>query len=337
MHIKEEISTGNFTSIEQEFNNRFTPEADKIMKSLASLGSPNPQEAHNKINELIHKTLFEMRREKMEALCEKTGRNLICYVSAWLQSSSMNPEILINDNDMNGLMNAVSGIKDRSKGLDILLHTPGGVVTATESIVIYLRKLFNLDIRVIVPHMAMSAGTMIACSSKKIIMGKESSLGPIDPQYHNVPAQGVLKEFERAMNETVSAPNRALIWREIIQQYRPSFVGECDNIVKMSYELVEGWMLDCMFKNSRNKKEKVKRIMDELSSHDASKVHDRHYDYQKCKKLGLKVSPLENDQDMQEAVLSLYHCYLLSIYRLPNAIKFIENQNGQTFIVNGKR
>ena len=32
-------------------------------------------------------------------------------------------------------------------------------------------------------------------------MGKESSLGPIDPQYHNVPAQGVLKEFERAMNK----------------------------------------------------------------------------------------------------------------------------------------
>ena len=58
-----------------------------------------------------------------------------------------------------------------------------------------------MDIRVIVPHMAMSAGTMIACSSREIIMGKESSLGPIDPQYHNVPAQGVLKEFERAMNK----------------------------------------------------------------------------------------------------------------------------------------
>ena len=61
-------------------------------------------------------------------------------------------------------------------------------------------------------------------------MGKESSLGPIDPQYHNVPAQGVLKEFERAMNETMMAPNKSLIWKEIIQQYRPSFVGECKNV-----------------------------------------------------------------------------------------------------------
>lgn len=326
---------GNFTSIEQEFNTRIAPEVNSILQSQS--GSANPQNVQNQINELFKNTLFNMRKEKMQALCEITGRNLICYISAWLQSTSTNPEILINDNDMNGLMNAVSGIADRTKGLDIMLHTPGGVVTATESIVNYLRKLFDMDIRVIVPHMAMSAGTMIACSSKEIIMGKESSLGPIDPQYHNVPAQGILKEFERAINETISSPNKSLIWKEIIQQYRPSFVGECENVVKMSHDLVEGWMLNCMFKHSRRKKEKVKTIMDELASHDASKVHDRHYDYLKCKKLGLKVVALEDNQDLQEAVLSLYHCYLLSIYRLQNSIKFIENQNGQTFVINGKR
>lgn len=326
---------GNFTSIEQEFNIRIAPEVDRILKSQTN--NKNPQATQNQINDLIQNTLFKMRNERMQTLCNVTGRNLICYISAWLQSSSNNPEIQINDNDMNGLMNAVSGIKDRSKGLDIMLHTPGGVVTATESIVNYLRKIFKMDIRVIVPHMAMSAGTMIACSSKEIIMGKESSLGPIDPQYHNVPAQGILKEFERAMMETMSSPNRSLIWKEIIQQYRPSFVGECENVVKMSHDLVEGWMLDCMFKKSPKRQEIVKTILDELASHDASKVHDRHYDYLKCKKLGLKVTALECNQELQEAVLSLYHCYLLSIYRLPNTIKFIENQNGQTFVINGNR
>ncbi len=326
---------GNFTSIEAEFNSRLTPQVNVIMQSPQTVN--NPQLVQNQIHDLISSTLLQMRIEKMHALCDITGRNLICYISAWLQSSATNPEILINDNDMNGLMNAVSGITDRSKGLDILLHTPGGVVTATESIVNYLRKMFNMDIRVIVPHMAMSAGTMIACSSKEIIMGKESSLGPIDPQYHNVPAQGVLKEFERAMNETITFPNRSLIWKEIINQYRPTFVGECENVVKMSHDLVEGWLLDCMFKRSRNKQDRVKTILDELASHDASKVHDRHYDYLKCKKIGLKVTALEDNQELQEAVLSLYHCYLLSIYRLTNTIKFIENQNGQTFVINGQR
>lgn len=326
---------GNYTSIEQEYITRINPKVDNIIKSATNGISQSV--IQNKVNDVIQSTLFEMRKEKMQALCSITNRNLICYFSAWLQSSFMNPEVQINDNDMNGLMNAISGIDDRSIGLDIMLHTPGGVVTATESIVNYLRKMFNMDIRVIVPHMAMSAGTMIACSSKEIIMGKESSLGPIDPQYHNVPAQGVLKEFERAMNETMVSPNRSLIWKEIIQQYRPSFVGECENVVKMSYALVEGWMLDCMFKGYRNKQEKVTAILDELASHDASKVHDRHYDYLKCKQLGLKVTALEDDQDLQDAVLSLYHCYLLSVYRLPSAIKFIENQNGQTFVINGKR
>ena len=168
-------------------------------------------------------------------------------------------------------------------------------------------------------------------------MGKESSLGPIDPQYHNVPAQGVLKEFERAMNETMMAPNKSLIWKEIIQQYRPSFVGECENVVKMSHDLVEGWLLDCMFKKSKNKKKLVKTILDELASHDASKVHDRHYDFSKCKRLGLKVIALEKNQLLQDKVLSLYHSYILSIYRLPSTIKYIENQNGQTFVIRGQR
>ena len=326
---------GNFTSIEAEFNKRVNAEIGKILTNPTVNG--NPQATQNKINEQIQKTLLAMRIEKMQALHKKTNRNIICYVSAFLQSSVNNPEFQINDNDMNGFMNAISGIKDRSKGLDLVLHTPGGVVTATESIVGYLRKMFNMDIRVIVPHMAMSAGTMIACSSKEIIMGKESSLGPIDPQYHNVPAQGVLKEFKQAMDETMKSPNRSLIWKEIIQQYRPTFVGECDNVVKMSHDLVNGWLQDCMFKKNPKKAARAKTILDELASHDASKVHDRHYDYVKCKRLGLKVTALEKDQELQEAVLSLYHCYLLSIYRNSNSLKYIESQNGQTFVINGQR
>ena len=326
---------GNFTDIEREFNEKLNNELLNILNNPQFQN--NQQLIKQKIDEQIDSILREMRFSKMQELCNVTNRNLICYISAWLQSPSSNPEVLINDNDMNGLMNAVSGITDRTKGLDILLHTPGGGVTATESIVSYLRNMFNMDIRVIVPHMAMSAGTMIACSSREIIMGKESSLGPIDPQYHNVPAQGVLKEFERAMNETMMAPNKSLIWKEIIQQYRPSFVGECENVVKMSHDLVEGWLLDCMFKKSKNKKKLVKTILDELASHDASKVHDRHYDFSNCKRLGLKVIALEKNQLLQDKVLSLYHSYILSIYRLPSTIKYIENQNGQTFVIRGQR
>lgn len=318
---------GNYTHIANEY-------ATLIQTKLQGIANiPQNQQI---INDTISSTLMELRKSKMKQIYDITNRNIICYFSAWLQASKGNPEFSINDNDMNGIMNAVSGL-DKKKGLDLILHTPGGVVTATESIVNYLRKIFDCDIRVIVPHMAMSAGTMIACASKEIIMGKESSLGPIDPQYRGVPAQGVLLEFERAIKETQQDPSRALIWREIIQQYRPTFIGECDNAVSLAHELVGGWLKTCMFKRSKKRNTIVEKLLEELASHSASKVHDRHYDYVKCKELGLKVVALEKNQDLQDAVLSLYHAYICSIYKLPNTIKFIENHEGQAFIINGQR
>lgn len=101
---------------------------------------------------------------------------------------------------MNGFMMAVHKL-ERSKGLDLVLHTPGGSIASTESIVRYLHLMFDHDIRVIVPQIAMSAGTMIACSSREIILGKQSSLGPIDPQMRGIPAQGVISEFKKALDD----------------------------------------------------------------------------------------------------------------------------------------
>ena len=122
-----------------------------------------------------------VRRKYLDKLSKYTGRNVIAYYSGFLTKPTA-PNTDINDSDMSGFMNALKGI-DPTKGLDLLLHTPGGNPTAAESIVKYLRTKFDSDIRIIVPHMAMSAGTMIACCGKEIVMGKHSSLGPIDPQF----------------------------------------------------------------------------------------------------------------------------------------------------------
>lgn len=316
---------GNFTEVEKEFS-------DKLNKNIQS----NAQLSQDKLALLINTTLLEMRIKAMKKLSEKTNRNVICYYSAWQQTTNGNPEVMINDGDMNGFMNAINKM-DKSKGLDLILHTPGGVTTATESLVNYIKKCFKNNFRVIVPHMAMSAGTMIACSSKIILMGKQSSLGPIDPQYRNVPAEGVIEEFNQAFKDTLQDPNKSLIWKEIIQQYRPTFVGECENVIKLSHDLVENWLKDNMFKHYKNKDEIVKKILAELASHKNSKVHDKHYDSEKCKKLGLKIFDIEKDQELQDLILTIHHTYILSIFRIPTLIKLIENQNGQTFILNGPR
>lgn len=120
-----------------------------------------------------------IRRKYISDLSKITGRNVITYYSGWLsRQNTANTDI--NDSDMDGFMNCVHEL-DCSKGLDLILHTPGGSPNAAEAIVNYLRDKFKKDIRVIVPQLAMSAGTMMACASKTIIMGKQSSLGPIDP------------------------------------------------------------------------------------------------------------------------------------------------------------
>jgi ClpP class serine protease len=98
---------------------------------------------------------------------------------------------------MTGFMTVINKL-DRSLGLDLILHTPGGEINATEALVNYLRYAFDGNIRALVPHQAMSAGTMIALACKSIVMGAHSSLGPIDPQVGGAPAHGILEEFRKA-------------------------------------------------------------------------------------------------------------------------------------------
>ena len=147
--------------------------------------------------------LDTVRRKYIAALSAKTGRTTIVYYSGWLSTQTITPLLVINDDDKMGFMQAAHNV-DHGAGLDLILHTPGGSVTAAESIVDYLLKVFKGDLRVIVPQIAMSAGSMIACASREIIMGKQSNLGPIDPQVNGLPAYGVLDEFDRAVKDSAS-------------------------------------------------------------------------------------------------------------------------------------
>lgn len=325
----------NFTNIELQFNTQCT---QLITQFLTSNTNPDPNYVNQELSNIRVNVINQLRQQYLSQLSTYTNRNVIAYYSTFLQGNLMstNPELMINDNDLNGFMNAVSGL-NKSKGLDLILHTPGGVTTATEAIVKYLRKCFNCDIRVIVPHMAMSAGTMIACSAKEIILGKQSSLGPIDPQYRNVPAEGVIDEFNRAIKDITANPQMSLVWKEIISQYRPTFLGECQYAIDLSKNLLTEWLSSCMFKKSRQKQAKVSKVVNGLASHSFSKLHDKHYDYDDCKKIGLKVVKLEADAALQDAVLSIHHSYVLSSYVLPGSLKFIENNQGQTFVISGKK
>lgn len=273
-----------------------------------------------------------IRRRYIRKLSDLTGRNVIVYYSGWLQKPSVEG-IHIHDGDKNGFMSVIHGL-DRSKGLDLVLHTPGGEIAATESIVDYLRSMFGTNIRSIVPQLAMSAGTMISCACQEIVMGKHSSLGPIDPQLGGgIPAHGLIEEFKRAWEEIQNDPRRAAVWHPILQRYHPTLIGECEKALDWSDKLVREWLKTGMFSNLKNPTAKISKIMNELGDHAVNLSHSRHLSAEKCRQMGLKIKMLEDagSSDLQDAVLTLHHSCIHTLSGTV-ACKIIENQNGTAVI-----
>lgn len=75
--------------------------------------------------------------------------------------------------------------------IDLILHTPGGLVLATEQIARALIR-HKAKVTVFVPHYAMSGGTMLALAADEIVMDANAVLGPVDPQLGNMAAASVL-------------------------------------------------------------------------------------------------------------------------------------------------
>lgn len=225
---------------------------------------------------------------------------------------------------------AIHGL-DVAQGVDLILHTPGGGIAAAESLVDYLRRMFGKNMRAIVPHLAMSAGTMIACACQSIVMGKHSNLGPIDPQLHGLPAAAVKKEIERALAEIKADPGAMAVWQFILQKYNPTFIGQCEQAVEWAQKFVRDNLENVMFEGDPDATTKAEGIVKALSDVDTNKSHERHLHLDQCEKIGLKIIPLEDDQELQNLVLTTHHCFLHSL-SISGASKIVENQSGAMFV-----
>ena len=290
------------------------PKWNEVLREIQ--GHPGPPDA--------------VRRKYIRQLYDFSHRNVIAYYSGWLQKPGLMGGAL-DDDDKNGFMTTIHQL-DRTKGLDLILHTPGGSVGATESIVNYLHKMFGSDIRAIVPQLAMSGGTMIACACKEIIMGKQSNLGPIDPQYNGIPTEGVKEEFERAKQQIKKDPATIPLWQAIFSKYHPTFIGECENASNWSKEVVTQWLSSVMFCDEKDAECKAKAVVRKLHDHVENKSHDRHIHIEQCAEIGLKVTALEDIGDeFQDLVLTVHHAYMHT-FAGTNAIKIIENHNGVAMV-----
>jgi hypothetical protein len=280
-----------------------------------------------------------IRRKYLAQLHRLTGRNVILYYSGWLQrigNAGDSPmRLMIHDTDMSGFMSVVPGL-DRDLGLDLLLQTPGGDMAATETLVVYLRQSFGTDIRVIIPQIAMSAGTVISCAAKEIVMGAHSNLGPFDPQIGPIAAHAVTEEFERAGREMSEDASKAMLWQPILQKYDIGLVTKAERAIEMADIVVRDSLQSGMFAGEPDAEARAEQVVESLGSYAVTKMHARHVDRPKARAIGLKITDLEDDPDLEEAVLSLHFACLVT-FELTNAIKIIENHAGTAVVAMAER
>ncbi len=100
----------------------------------------------------------------------------------------------INLDDSERIMEEVRRTGDRP--IDLVIHTPGGLVLASEQIARVL-KAHPAGVTAIVPQYAMSGGTLLCLAADQILMDRHAMLGPIDPQINGLPASG----YERVLAE----------------------------------------------------------------------------------------------------------------------------------------
>ncbi|MFN3348571.1 SDH family Clp fold serine proteinase [Pseudorhodoplanes sp.] len=187
----------------------------------------------------------------------------------------------IDVNDSEDVLRAIH-MTDDDVPLDIVLHTPGGLVLAAMQIARAIRA-HKAKVTVFVPHYAMSGGTLIALAADEIVMCRHSVLGPIDPQLGQSPAASLLKVVEQKPIAEIDDETLVLadVGRKAIAQVKAA-----------AKELLADKMAE----------DKAEALAEKLST--GQWTHDYPISPKEAKDLGLPVST-----DMPDTVLELMTLY----------------------------
>ena len=151
--------------------------------------------------------------------------------------------------------------------IDLILHTPGGLVLAAEQIAKAIKN-HKAPVRVFVPHYAMSGGTLIALAADEIYMDPNAVLGPVDPQLGELPAASLVKIPEMKPYDKIE--DRTLV-----------LIDMSKKAIKQVYDFVY-WLLED--KMEKEKAEEVARLLSE-----GYFTHDFPITFERAQELGLNV------------------------------------------------
>jgi len=196
----------------------------------------------------------------------------------------------IDIEDSEELLRAVH-LTDDDVPIDLILHTPGGLVLATERIACALKR-HKAKVTVFVPHYAMSGGTLIALSADEIVMDKSAVLGSIDPQVGNYPAASILKVLETKAKDEIDDETYILA-----------------DVARKAMKQIKLCVKDIL--KDRMDEAKAEEVADILTR--GEWTHDYPITAEEAKNMGLPVST-----DMPEEIYQFMNMFPQAEYRRPS-------------------
>ncbi len=218
----------------------------------------------------LRQKFLEMARTKMiQKIEEKRGSRVILLVHRQETMSFFGFPIMkfIDINDSEEVIRAIH-LTDKDVPIDIILHTPGGLVLASLQIALAIKK-HPAKVTAYVPHYAMSGGTLIALACDEIVMDEHAVLGPVDPQIEGLPASSILRLLKKKPLDKID--DRTLILADVAEMALRQ--------MKENLRLI----LSDKFSG-----EKLDQIVEILSQ--GYFTHDYPITFEEAKRLGLPVS-----------------------------------------------
>jgi ClpP class serine protease len=241
----------------------------------------------------LKQQLLEASRQRLIARIErKRNSRVILLVHRQEMMSFLGFPVFryIDVNDSEQVLRAIR-LTDRAVPLDIVLHTPGGLALAALQIARAIHRHPG-KVTVVVPHYAMSGGTLIALAANEIVMSEDAVLGPVDPQFGQYAAASILKAV--AKKPIAEVDDKTLILADqgekAIAQVRES-----------ARELLAGKLPD-------QKAEELARLLSE-----GTWTHDHPITYDAAKSYGLPVR-----SDIPSEFLDLMSLYPQPTRRQPS-------------------
>jgi hypothetical protein len=220
-----------------------------------------------------------LRQLLIADLEDQTGRETVVYFARL--SEGINHS---DADDMSEIIEGVSGDK-----IDLVIQTPGGMVDAVEKFVTVLRQR-GKSYRVIVPSLAKSGGTVIALSAEKILLGVNSELGPIDPQF-------VMPDLGAVPCQFIADDNTQ----------QPVLRSLAKSAVERMKQLAESILSEGMLKGKT--KNELDDVINKISSSDTYNSHGAVIDFSEAEQLGLSVEWMKPEDDLWKRIWLLYCCY----------------------------